>query len=92
MQETSGEFNNWSYMMQSKRHAAMNFINFMKVASQDLYRGSKGDWNQVQCIVKALLAYYCISVLYCTSAEFVDDGLYEAQFFIVLFQTCVPQL
>lgn len=35
-----GEFNNCSYVMQSNEHAAMNFIIFMKVDSQDLFRGS----------------------------------------------------
>lgn len=42
MQEASGEFNNCSSMMQSKRRAAMNLIIFIKVASQDLFRGCKG--------------------------------------------------
>lgn len=38
MQEASGEFNNCSYVMQRMGRAAMNFINFMKVASADLFR------------------------------------------------------
>lgn len=43
MQSAAGEFNNCSYMMQSKGRAAMNFIIFMKVAREDLFRGSKGN-------------------------------------------------
>lgn len=40
----------------------------------------------MQYIIKVMLGYYCISRLCSTSAEFVDDGLYEAQFFIVFFR------
>lgn len=39
----------------------------------------------MQCIVKVLLGCYCISSPHCTLVEFVDDGLYEAQLFIVFF-------
>lgn len=35
VQEARGKFHNYSYIIQSKRFAAMNFIIFIKVARQD---------------------------------------------------------
>lgn len=43
VQMASGEFYNCGCIIQSKVCAAMNFIAFMKVASQVIFRGFRGS-------------------------------------------------
>ena len=45
MQKSRGQFDDCSDMIQSKRCAAMNLITFMKVLSQDLFRGTRRNLN-----------------------------------------------
>lgn len=44
MQEACGGFNNCNYMIESRGCLAMNFITFMKMASQDLFRGAEENF------------------------------------------------
>lgn len=84
VQEASGELNNCSYSTKY-REKGVQLWTLLLLWKWPVRVYTEGNWNHVQCIVKALVGYYCISLLYCIIAEFVDDGLYEAQFLIVFF-------
>lgn len=80
MQGACGGFNNCGRAW----HVAMNFYYFYENGQSEFMQRMLGE-------LKSKLSY-CLSSLYCSWAEFVDDGLNEAQFLIAFFRQCATVL